>query len=166
MTDREPEICCCKSPAGAYMARIGRFRGRRNLPQRKGLATTALPNGGGRGLPAPAHVPPGVGGSSNGRTADSDSACLGSNPSPPANSQRYYGASGGALEMTLRQRRKSNSCAEIPLFLGIKPHAAIIFQVLGTPELHGSTVLAWIARAGGMIPCCLINTRVFSSVTS
>ena len=27
-----------------------------------------------------------VGGSSNGRTADSDSACLGSNPSPPANS--------------------------------------------------------------------------------
>ena len=28
---------------------------------------------------------PGIGGSSNGRTADSDSACLGSNPSPPAN---------------------------------------------------------------------------------
>lgn len=28
---------------------------------------------------------PGFGGSSNGRTADSDSACLGSNPSPPAN---------------------------------------------------------------------------------
>jgi hypothetical protein len=27
-----------------------------------------------------------VGGSSNGRTADSDSACLGSNPSPPTNS--------------------------------------------------------------------------------
>ena len=27
---------------------------------------------------------PGFGGSSNGRTADSDSACLGSNPSPPA----------------------------------------------------------------------------------
>ena len=27
---------------------------------------------------------PGDGGSSNGRTADSDSACLGSNPSPPA----------------------------------------------------------------------------------
>ena len=26
----------------------------------------------------------GLGGSSNGRTADSDSACLGSNPSPPA----------------------------------------------------------------------------------
>ena len=28
---------------------------------------------------------PEFGGSSNGRTADSDSACLGSNPSPPAN---------------------------------------------------------------------------------
>ncbi len=36
-----------------------------------------------------------VGGSSNGRTADSDSASLGSNPSPPANLYRYYGASGG-----------------------------------------------------------------------
>src|SRR5690606_21904810 len=31
---------------------------------------------------------PGFGGSSNGRTADSDSACLGSNPSPPATHPR------------------------------------------------------------------------------
>lgn len=33
---------------------------------------------------APRSPGPGFGGSSNGRTADSDSACLGSNPSPPA----------------------------------------------------------------------------------
>ena len=32
---------------------------------------------------------PGIGGSSNGRTADSDSACLGSNPSPPARFFHY-----------------------------------------------------------------------------
>jgi hypothetical protein len=32
-----------------------------------------------------------VGGSSNGRTADSDSASLGSNPSPPANSHDLLG---------------------------------------------------------------------------
>ena len=30
-----------------------------------------------------------AGGSSNGRTADSDSACRGSNPCPPANSQTF-----------------------------------------------------------------------------
>ena len=35
-----------------------------------------------------------VGGSSNGRTPDSDSGCLGSNPSPPA-ILRSFGASGG-----------------------------------------------------------------------
>ena len=44
-----------------------------------------------------------VGGSSNGRTADSDSACLGSNPSPPANpEQNCEPLSGRCLRASLR----------------------------------------------------------------
>ncbi len=46
----------------------------------------------------------GFGGSSNGRTADSDSACLGSNPSPPA-SHFCFDRSGGGLIKCARQIR-------------------------------------------------------------
>src|SRR5258706_5020833 len=44
------------------------------------------------------------GGSSNGRTADSDSACLGSNPSPPASLPGLY------LSMTYSGRMFKSGC--------------------------------------------------------
>ena len=55
-----------------------------------GSVTPALPKCARPVLKNPRNAP--AGGSSNGRTADSDSASLGSNPSPPATQPRYYGA--------------------------------------------------------------------------
>ena len=66
---RRREIPPCKRALAAPVARV--------LPVRTAPAIR-------RPLTATRFAAGGLGGSSNGRTADSDSACLGSNPSPPA----------------------------------------------------------------------------------
>ena len=69
-------------------------------------------------FPLALHAPirSGIGGSSNGRTADSDSACLGSNPSPPANkindleSLKIIWLFSGSFYLALRGPRCAQSC--------------------------------------------------------
>ncbi len=52
------------------------------------------------------------GGSSNGRTPDSDSGCLGSNPSPPATKIKHLGLSAYTLKKSWTHRGRKKSAPE------------------------------------------------------
>ena len=84
-----------------------------------------------------ARCDPGFGGSSNGRTADSDSACLGSNPSPPAtlslsNSSKMYVARGG---------------------MPVGPAGAVVRR--GCGPWHAQPECVGCETRGGGCPCCV-----------
>lgn len=78
-----------KHGAARRRANPGFARLKRTIGKRSRIASARLQMPGPAAMTRAPATPegspgPGFGGSSNGRTADSDSACLGSNPSPPA----------------------------------------------------------------------------------